>query len=1036
MQMGRVLISYTPDMARCPKDLSFLQVARNAVTRAGMVPESIHYSIAHDHMPDDHLAPMRSCEIHMVLAGFQYGPIAPGRAASAIELEFEEAAAADVPQLVFLLDETAAVAPGPADAELAPVERFRRRLRRAGRAVRTFTSAADLEHEIGRTLGELSGDLSPDLPETSAAGFSVLLRQLRDEAQLTQEELADAAGVSARSVSDLERGKAKTPRRETARLLADALHLTGPRREAFEAAARGRVPAGAFPEAVASLHALPRDIASFTGREAQLAELVAAVASGGAPGGVVDIHAIGGMAGIGKTTLAVHAAHQLAERFPDGQLFLLLRGHTPGQPPMDPGDAVASLLQTIGLPAQQIPAGLEARTSLWRDRIAGRKLLLVLDDAVDSEQIRPLLPGTAGCLVLVTSRRRLLALEDATAITLDALPLAQASELLVRLAGRHGLRPDDAAVAEIARHCGCLPLAIGMMGRQLRHHPAWTPAGLASDLAAARHRLELMVTEDLSVAAAFDLSYRDLTPGQQLMFRRLGLHPGPEIDDYAARALCRTELAVARRHLTALYDQHLLIEPVPGRYRLHDLIREHARARSAADDQASDRDKATGWLLDYYQHAAEGADRYLTRYSRPGPAYTHPPLATAPVFSSRAQALTWLRAERANLLACLDLASDSGEHARVVALTAAIASLLRHDGPWAHAIARHTTAVRVARQLGDRPGEANALNDLAVVCHLTGDSDGAKASLDQALGIYRDLGERLGEANTLNQLANVRRLTGDSPGAASAVQMALSIYRDLGDRQGEANALSELGGFLYVTAEYHRAAGALEEALLIYDELGDRQGQATALNNLGNVRRLTGDYRGAAVALQEALGIYGEDGDRETRANALNLLGVVRRLTGDYRGAAVALQEALGIYRHLGDRQGEANALSFLGAVRRLTGDYPGAAAALDEALVIYRDLHDRGGEVEALNEVGTLHRLRGDLDRAEEYHQQALNLARDIPSAWDEAHALAGLGRCALAAGQRAAARTGLRRAQEIFQRIGAAETGEVSAEIEALPG
>ncbi len=329
------------------------------------------------------------------------------------------------------------------------------------------------------------------MAEGPAPGFGGLLRQLRADAGLTQEELAEAATLSPRSVSDLERGINLTARRETARLLADALDLTGPERALFEAAARGRVLAGA--SAAAATRTLPRDIASFTGRGGELGQLLAQLTDE-VSGGVVAIHAIGGLAGIGKTTLAVHAAHQLADRFPDGQFFLPLHAHTPGQRPVDPADALASLLLAAGVAAQQIPPGLEARAGRWRDYVAGKRVLLVLDDAAGHEQVRPLLPGTGGSLVLVTSRRRLAALEDAAAISLDILPPDEAAALLASLAARPGLQAGDAAAEEITRLCGYLPLAIGMLARQLRHHPVWTAAGLASELGAARDRLGLMRT--------------------------------------------------------------------------------------------------------------------------------------------------------------------------------------------------------------------------------------------------------------------------------------------------------------------------------------------------------------------------------------------------------------------------------------------------------------------------------------------------------------------------------------------------------------
>ena len=444
--------------------------------------------------------------------------------------------------------------------------------------------------------------------------FADLLRQLRTEARLTQEELAEQAGLSLRSVSDLERGINRTARKDSALMLASALKLTGPVQEAFVAAARGRaeparvlaVRSEAAPESsAAAVRTLPRDIGGFTGRERELAGLEKSLAKV-VGGGLVGIYAIDGMAGIGKTTFAVHAAHRLAGRFPDGQFFLPLHAHTAGQSPVDPADALASLLMTAGVAVQHIPPGLEARAAKWRDHVAGKKILLLLDDVAGHEQVRPLLPGSAASLVLVTSRRRLTALEDAIVISIDTLSPDEAWALLVRLADRADLELDEAAGREITRLCGFLPLAIGMLARRLRHHPARTAAGLAAELAAARDRLAVMRAENLSVAAAFDLSYQDLTADQQRLFRRLGLTLGPDIDAYAAAALDDTSLEDARRQLDEFYDHHLLAEPAPGRYLLHDLLREYARALVAADQPAQAR-AAAERLINFYAHVAAGA---------------------------------------------------------------------------------------------------------------------------------------------------------------------------------------------------------------------------------------------------------------------------------------------------------------------------------------------------------------------------------------------------------------------------------------------
>jgi tetratricopeptide (TPR) repeat protein/transcriptional regulator with XRE-family HTH domain len=868
------------------------------------------------------------------------------------------------------------------------------------------------------------------VPESIGPPFGQLLWRLRRKAGLTQRELASRSGVSERAISDLERGISQTARGETARLLAGGLGLADPDRALFEAATRSTQPADS---AVLPPRTLPRDIASFTGRAPHLRELLD-VAPGA--GGTVAIKAIDGMAGIGKTALAVHAAHWLAGRYGDGQIFLSLHGHTPGQRPVQPADGLASLLLSAGVPPQQIGEGLEARMALWRGWAAGKHLLLVFDDAVSSEQVRPLLPGTAGSLVLVTSRRHLNALEDAQVIRLDSLPADEAALLLRRLAGRPGLDLRDPAIAEITALCGYLPLAIGMLGRQLYHHPAWAPAQAAGYLAAARNRLDTMKTENLSVAAAFDRSYQDLSPGGQRLFRRLGLHPGTDIDACAAAALDGTDLETARMLLDALYDQSLLTEPVPGRYGMHDLIRRHAQDLATADP-AADRHQALERLMDYYQHTAARADARLARRTRPAPPATAvATLPAGPALADEGQALVWARAERTNLLGCLDYAAGLGQHARVCALTTVLAELLRRDGPWADALTRHTVAIAAAQHLGDRPGQAGALSNLGIMRRAMGDYSRAAQALERALSIYRDLGDQLGQANALNDLGAVRHLTSDHPGAAQALEGALRIYRDLGDHLGQASALNNLGNVRRETGDYPGTVQALDQALRIYLGLGDQLGQANALNNLGIVRRLTGDYPGAVQAQEQALRIYLDLGDQYGQASARHGLGIARRLTGDYPGAARALEGALSICRDLGDRNGEAGTLHDLGAALRLTGDYPGAAQALEQALSICRDLGNRNGEAEILNDRGTLYLVSGELGRAGRCHQEALELARAISSFRDEAHALAGMGHCAAADGDTARAQALLRQAHTIFERIGAADAPAVLAELKTLVG
>jgi tetratricopeptide (TPR) repeat protein len=792
-------------------------------------------------------------------------------------------------------------------------------------------------------------------------------------------------------------------------------------------------------------------------------------------GGVVSIYTIGGMAGVGKTALAVHVAHRLAPRFPDGQVLLRLHGHTPGQQPVHPEDALASLLLIAGVPAGQIPPGLEARTALWRGHLAGKKMLLVLDDAASHDQVAPLLPGTGGCLVLVTSRRHLIALDDVRSISLDTLPPDQAAKLLVRLAARDDLDPADPAIGEITRLCGYLPLAVGILARQLHHHPSWAIGDLAADLAADTARLERMDTGNLSVAVAFDLSYADLSPEQQRIFRQIGLHPGTDFDAYAAAALGEADLSTARHHIEDLYERYLIAEPVRGRYRLHDLIREHARTL-AASDHPDVRQSALDRLLDYYAYTAAASDRLLALHpgTRPDPVTVSSPPAAIPALGDQVKALAWARIERANLLACLDYASRGGDQARVVALTTGLSSLLRIDGPWTDAITRHTAAVSAARKLGNKPAQANALNDLGSMRQFAGDYPEATEALGEALAIYQELGDQLGQADTLSNRGLVCWLASDYPGAVRALEQALRIFRNLRDEHGEANALLDLGATQIVTGNTADAVQAIEQALKIYRGLGEREDEAQALLDLGNARLETGDYPGAAQVIEQGLGIARELGDRRGEAWVHIYLGRLRRLTGDYAGGTQALAEALHIFQGLGDRRGCGNAFVCLGAIQRLTGDLTGAtnsietamgifvklgeprgraralcelgivrrltadlsgaAEALAEALSLYRDIGDRSGQTEALNEIAALQRDRGRLEQATEYHQQALTLAREIGSPWHKAHALTGLGRTGRAAGRAAEAEAYLGQAQEIFQRIGAAEAASVAAELQEL--
>jgi DNA-binding SARP family transcriptional activator len=885
------------------------------------------------------------------------------------------------------------------------------RLVGAGRDALGQGEAAAAAGRFGQALALWRGRALADVSEVEPLALEgARLEELRLVAVEGRLEADVNRGLAAEVTGELEQLVAEYPVRERLwRLLVLALYRAERQADALAAYRRARqVLAGELgiepgeelrqleqavlrqevppPATAAVTRALPRDVASFTGRGAELGRLLGDLAAA-ATGGVVGICAIGGMAGIGKTTLAVHAAHQLAERFPDGQLFLPLYAHTPGQRPVDPADALASLLLAAGVGARQIPPGVEARAARWRDYLAGKKVLLVLDDAAGHEQVRPLLPGAAGSLVLITSRRRLAALEDAAVISLDTLAPDEAAALLTRLAGRPGLSAGDPGVGEITRLCGYLPLAIGMLASQLHQHPAWTTAGLAAGLAAARDRLELMRAEDLSVAAAFDLSYQDLPADQQRLFRRLGLHPGPDIDTYAAAALDGTTVDAARRGLDGLYDQHLLAEPVPGRYRLHDLLREHAQALAANDDPA-DGDAATGRLLDYYLHTALAASQHFTieLISMPPVPAGRPP-DHVPQLSTPEQAAAWLEDERANLHAAVGYAAACGRSQHAIAISAVMTDFLDTRGHWDQAAALHQTALTAARQAGDRAGQASALAHLGSAQWSTGDYRAATASQQQALALYRDLGDRAGQANALNNLGMTQRRTGDYLAATASCRRALELFGDLGHRYG----------------------------------------QGDALHQLGVVQQQAGDYAAATESMQQAVALYRDIGYRVGQAHAIYHLGTVQRLTGDYPAAAASYLQALEQFRGMGDRSGQANVRNELGLLQQQAGDYPAAAASHQQALEVFRDLGDRFGEAETLNSLGELLLRSSPGEQARGHHTQALAIARGLGTPREEARALEGIGRCHIQDGNWGEGTAKLRQALAIYQRIGTPDARRV---------
>ena len=810
---------------------------------------------------------------------------------------------------------------------------------------------------------------------------------------------------------------------------------------------------------------LPADTRAFTGRERELDELTN-LALDDPP----VVCTIDGMAGIGKTSLAVHAARRLRERFPDGQLFLDLHGHTAGVEPVEPGAALDYLLRSLGAPPSQIPENPDERAAFYRDRLSGTRTLIVLDNAAGSAQIRPLLPGDSGCMVIVTSRKRLAGLDDAHSLSLDLLPENDAIALLHKVAGPGRVAEEHPATAELVALCGYIPLAVRIAAARLRHRKALSVEDVVAWLRDENARLDHLEDEERSVAAIFDLSCRQLTYPERRLFGLLALIPGPDADAYAAAALADVDPRSAERLLDRLVDHNLLIQHAPGRYGFHDLIRLYAR-RLGASDPDRERDAALDRLLTYYQHTAYTADRRVIRYHRPEAPPTTPLPAAAPDLDDVPSARAWLHDERRNLLAAAHAHPD-----RAITLSASLAATLARESRWEQAVALHRTVAAAARKQGNLIVEANAVHDLARAFYSPGNYPAANAEHERALALYREIGNRLGEANSLHDLARVRMMVGDLREAAVMHELALKIYQDLDEPLGEANSLHELARVRHFLGELVVAARLHEQVRDLYRRLGDRLGEANSLHDLGHIRLLTGDRASALDLFGQALAIFRERGIRQGEANIQWELGRAYLTSGDYPAARAGLEQALTIFREmglrigeayaltdlarmhhalgdqpialdlleqslavvidLGDRQGEANARQALGQARHATGEHARAKELYDRALAIYREVGDRHGEAEALIYTARLVAETTGAQEARDLYRQALQVARDAASLAEQAQALDGAARCAALLGDTASARAELAEAVAIYRRTGALETAAAETYLAELEG
>jgi len=647
---------------------------------------------------------------------------------------------------------------------------------------------------------------------------------------------------------------------------------------------------------------LPAAVRHFTGRVGELAALTRLLDE--RTEGVVVVSAIGGTAGVGKTALAVHWAHQAAGRFPDGQLHVNLRGYDLARP-VTAAEALAGFLRDLGVPGPDIPPGEEQRAARYRSLLAGKRMLVVLDNASTADQVRPLLPGAPGCAVIVTSRDALAGLvarDGAVRLDLDLLPLAEAVALLTGLIGEPA-RADPHGAAELARQCARLPLALRVAAELAAARPQVPLADLVADLAGQQKRLDLLDAAGdprTAVRVVFSWSYQQLSPDAARMFRLLGLHPGPDLTVPAAASLAAIPEAGARVMLQRLARAHLIAEHVPGRYAFHDLLRDYAAEQARYADSDTDRREATGRVLDHYLHTAARAAVLLNPAKEPVVLVPPRPGAAPSQVADYSQALAWFEAERRVLLAAVSLAAGSGFERHAWQLPWALASFLRIRGHYREWAATQRTALAAATRRGDAAAQALSSRLLAIACTDLGDHDQARDHFVTSLTIYHQLADRLGEAK---------------------VHQNLCV---LAERQ----------------ARYADALAHAEQALCLYQAIGHKAGQAAALNSVGWDHGLLGDYQQARAFCRRSLTLCAETGNRWLQAGVWDSLGYAERHLGNYAQAAACYERSLSIEREAGDRLNEAGTLTHLGDTRHAASELAQARQAWQQALIILEDLH------------------------------------------------------------------------------------------------
>ncbi|SCL58233.1 AfsR/SARP family transcriptional regulator [Micromonospora peucetia] len=653
---------------------------------------------------------------------------------------------------------------------------------------------------------------------------------------------------------------------------------------------------------------LPASPHAFTGRTAELDGLCGLL-DAAARAGTAMVAVVSGIAGVGKTALAVHFARLVVDRFPDGQLHVDLRGFYPTGPPVDPGEAVRGFLAAFGVPAQQLPEGLAAQSALLRTLLAERRVLLVLDNARDSTHVRPLLPGGPGCLTLITSRSRLTGLvttEGAHPITLDPLPLGDAHRMLIRRLGAARLTADPAAVTTITARSAGLPLALAIVASRMVSHPHFSLRAIAEELELAHGGLEGFTGMDAEtdVRSVFSWSYRALSGPAARLFRLLSMHPGPDLGAVAAASLAGVPPSRVRPLLAELAYAHMVTEHTPGRYAMHDLLRAYAVERTDIEEDSAERPAVTHRMFDHYLGSAHLADLRLHPHRDPIRLPAAVLGVTVAVIGDREAARAWFSQEYPVLLNLLRRAGSDGHDVHAWQLGWAMTTFLDRRGHWHDQAIVQQLALEAANRVRDRDGQARAHRNISIAHLRRGLHGEARDHLWHAVRLYRGLGDQVGQARTLLNLGTVAEHRSQPRLALRYAEQALRLFRAAGHRSGQANALNNAGWYHSQLGNHELALHHCQRALALHQEAGNRYWQAHTWDSLGCAYHHLGRYSEATECYRQALSLWREAGERYYESATLTHLGDTHLAEGERSAARGVWREALDIVVELGQDAG------------------------------------------------------------------------------------------------------------------------------------